>query len=122
MNTNEILKALINRELSVQDVQGAVNMFNSFVNLQDQLQRAGIKLSVDIPTPTKVYPSYYTFTEISHKFGILTEDIQSFFKNNHKIADTRGYYNKIQLIKAFRERFHTGLADTKEAIEKLYGV
>jgi len=118
MNTNTILCALFNNDISHEDVRKALEIHDNFLTNARLLIDAGITVTTSITVQEPI------INDVSEKLRIFNPNKVMKFKNeNIANIDTKSSWplsNKITLIKKFREVFGAGLADAKWAIENLY--
>jgi hypothetical protein len=119
----EIMAALVSGSLYAADVDGVLKDFELFCEATITMRD---KYNIVLSTPVDD-----AAVKVADYFGIPVADVVDFKYNNdqvferHSVEDQR-IYNKIPLIKAFREHFRVEnvknpcLAASKWAIEMLY--
>jgi hypothetical protein len=124
MNRIDILKALISRSISPEEVRSALDDAQDFLGTLNSLEAIdGVKITVDVNynAPKEVKEVLSRLAQ--HNKSVTAPALMTFvrLREAKERNNSNGWpSNIIPLIKAFREEFNEGLANAKWAIETLY--
>jgi len=116
MNTNDIFNALVNNEITPEDVSKAYDLHSDFVALRQKMQEANVRVT------TENFEIRPLAAQVAMELKLVPFLVEKFLEDNRGdyTTTTWGLRNKVAIIRIFRDKFQVTLFDAKWAIEMLY--